>query len=179
MAYGYIVESQLMADDIGTLNKTATSATNVDGGNLVTLAYSNGAYTATLGTAGANLGFYMAYNPTEHLTTVGTGTSQKLFAGLSADPRDYTNIATRPIDVFKPQVGDTIVFTAANITGTAPTAEQYLEPAANGVLTMKASQTASSTSFKVLEVTTIPFPNSTKGVGMEFAAAYKCECVAN
>lgn len=172
--YGFIVEKQLMADDIGTLNKSATCTTNVDGGNLVTLgAYTDGSYAVTLGTAGAALGFWMAYNPTEHLTSV----NGKLFAGLTKDPRDYTNNANRQFDIFKPQVEDIIGFTTSNITGSAPTVGQFLEPAANGTVGAKSSQTADSTSFKVVSIEKLPFPKA--DIGMEMANLYVCKCVAN
>lgn len=174
MAHGYIIEKQIAADDIGTLTKSATCATDVDGGNLVTLGeYKEGTYTATLGTAGAKLGFWMAYNPTEHLTDV----NGKQFAGLSEDPRDYTNLKGREFDIFKPQPEDIIGFTAANISGAMPTAGQFLEPAAAGQVSAKASQTANSTSFQLLEITRSPFPHA--GAGAEDSKLYVCKCVAN
>lgn len=172
--YGFVVEKQIAASVVPTLNKSATCATNVDGGNLVTVStYAGGSYTATLGTAGAATGFWMAYNPTEHLTDV----NGKLFSGLSVDPRDYTNIKDRQFDIFKPQVEDIVGVTTANITGTAPTVGQYLEPAASGKLATKASQTSSSTSFKVVAIENLPFPQA--GIGQENASLYVCVCVAN
>lgn len=172
---GYIIEKRIMAKDVESLNRSAVSATDVDGGNLVALTtLSNGLFTATISTSGT--GLYMAYNPSEHLIKVGT----KLIAGgqISVDPRDYTNLATRAIDVFKPQVGDIVGFTAGNIkTGeTGLTVGKFLEQEAGG-LVVKSSATASTTSFKIIALDTLQFPQA--GIGMENATVYTCEVVAN
>lgn len=170
---GYIVEKTLRADEADSLNRNAIASVNVDGGNLVTFgAYDKGVFTVTPATATAALGVGMAYNPTEHLTVV----NGKMFAGLSKDPRDFTNIANRPFDVFIPCKGDIVGFTADNINGAAPTAGQFLVQAANGQL--KASATAGDgIAFKLLAIESLPFPQAC--VGNEIAPLYVCECVAN
>jgi hypothetical protein len=174
MAYGFIVEKKINASDIDALNNIATCATNVDGGNLVTYgAYAQGVWTVTLAGANAGTGLGMAYNPTEHLTVV----NGKYFSGLSADPRDYTNLANRPFDVFHPVAGDIIGFTTANITGNAPVVNDVLTTAANGVLTVNAAPTAGTTQFKVLAVENLPFPQA--GIGLDYQPLYVCECMAN
>lgn len=177
MAKGYIIEGRIMAKDVESLNRTALCTADVDGGTLVSLdAFADGAFTATVTTSGQ--GLYMAYNPSEHLIDV-NGDGSKLVAGgnISADPRDYTNIADRPIDVFKPQVGDIVKFTDGNLaTGETPVVGNFLEQEAGGYVA-NATATASTTSFKVLEKTVLPFPQA--GIGMELANLYVCECVAN
>lgn len=174
MAYGWIVEKELAADVIDTLNKSATCVDNVDGGNLVTVGvYTDGGYATTLGTAGATLGFWMAYNPTEHLINV----DGSEFSQLTKDPRKYTNLANRTFDIFKPQVEDLIGFSAFCISGSIPVVGQFLEPAANGKLQTKATQTASSTSFKVVATENQPFPQGAPG--QENTVLYVCKCVAN
>ena len=171
---GYIIEKRIMAKDVESLNRSAVASADVDGGSLVALTtLSNGLFTATESTSGT--GLWMAYNPSEHLVKVGT----KLVAGgsISADPRDYTNIATRPMDVFKPQVGDIIGFTAGNLkTGETPTVGSFLEQEAGG-LVVKVSATTATTSFKVIAIETLQFPQA--GIGMENASVYVVECVAN
>lgn len=175
--YGFIVERKLAADELGSLNIDAVCATNVDGGNLVTLGtYDKGVYTVTLGTAGATLGNWMAYNPEEKYTVI-NGTPTKMYAGLSIDPRDFTNLAGRPFSIFKPVVEDLIGFTAPNITGAVPTVGQFLEPDADGKLVVASAQTADSTSFEVIAVEKQPWAQA--GVGMEFVPLYVCRCVAN
>lgn len=171
---GYIIEGRIMAKDVESLNRSAVCSADVDGGKLVSLgALSNGLFTATVTTSGT--GLWMAYNPSEHLVKVGT----KLVAGgeISADPRDYTNIATRPFDVFKPQIGDIVKFTAGNIKPEETvTAGSYLEQGADG-LVVKVSPTTATTSFLVKAIETLQFPQA--GIGMENASVYVCECVAN
>lgn len=174
MAKGYIIEGRISAKDNEALNRSAVCSADLDGGKLVSLgALSNGLFTATSTTSGT--GLWMAYNPSEHLLNVGG----KLVAGevITSDPRDYTNIATRPFGVFKPQIGDIVKFTAGNIkTGETVTVGSYLEQESGG-LVVKVSPTASTTSFKVLAKDVLQFPQA--GIGMENADVYVCECVAN
>ena len=179
MAYGYIVEKKIAASDVDALNANAVTVagTNVDGGMAVTLgAYDKGVYTVALAGATADVGVWMAYNPTEHLTVV----NGKYFAGLSADPRDYTNLATRPFDIFKPRVGDIIGFTTANFaSGAVPTTtNKYITTAANGVLTAGSSPiTAGKVAFTLLSIENLPFPQS--GIGLDYQPLYVCVCSAN
>lgn len=176
MAYGYIVEKTLRADDNDALNRNAIcTAADVEGGNAVIFgAYKEGVYTVTLSTNTASKGVGMAYNPTEHLTKVG----DKFFAGLSADPRDYVNIKGRPFDVFIPQPADIVGFTDADINGTKPdgTTNPYLIQDNSGK--WKAANAAGNgIAWKFLEKTVLPFPQA--GVGNELADLYVCECVQN
>ena len=111
MAYGVLVESSIQAKDIDALNKDAVSAIAVAGGGLVILTPSategEQRWTATAPATGSLGGLYMAYNPSPKYTVVGTNE----YAGLSADPRDYTNIAGKSFTCFKPKVGDEILVT--------------------------------------------------------------------
>ena len=172
MAKGYMIESKIQAKDIEALNGTGTCSTDLDGGTLVSLgAYSKGVVTLTKSTSGKGLA--MVYNPSEHLTKIGS----EVYAGLTVDPREYTNIAGRPVDYFILKVGDKVVLTDGNIADSQTIAVgKFLEQESGG-FTVKASATASTTSFKVLEIQDIPFPQ--KGIGNEYAKGYLVECVAN
>lgn len=174
MAKGYMIEKRISAKDVEALNRSAKSATDIDGGALVSLgAYADGVFTATKATSGQ--GLYMAYNPSEHFTEV----NGKIYAGLSKDPRDYTNLANRTFDVFKPQVGDLVGITDGNIKEADISKVQegkYLEQGADGY-EVKTSATASTTSLKVIAIETLPFPQA--GIGMEFAKLYVCEVAQN
>lgn len=172
MAKGYIIEANIAAKNIEALNRTAVCESDVDGGTLVTLgAFADGAFTATKSSSGE--GLYMAYNPAEHLTEV----DGEVYAGLSKDPRKYTNLKNRPFSVFKPQIGDIIVFTDGNLaSGQTPEKDKFLEQGATG-LEKKETATEATTSFKVLEIGVLQFPQ--KGIGMENAKKYVCECVNN
>lgn len=179
MAYGFIVEKTIAADNLDVLNINAIAAkgTNVDGGTAVVLGtYNKGQYTVTVAGAAAAAGVGIAYNPTEHLTEV----NGKYFAGLSADPRDYTNIGGRPFDVFIPKKGDIIGFTAANFAdGKLPsTTNKNITTAANGVWTAGAEAIAAGkVAFELLEIENLPFPQA--GVGFENAQLYVCVCTNN
>ncbi len=181
MANGVIVESRIQATNIDALNRTAqTESTDVAGGGLVALAPSgtqgNEVWTATT-PSDTLTGLWIAYNPAEHLTKVG----DKLFAGLSEDPRDYVNIGGRPFDVFKPQIGDEIVITEDCVDASVSSA------VAGDILESKASQTtfariaagtgatANHTAFKIEWVGTLPFPQG--GIGMEQVKAFRCVCI--
>ena len=173
--HGFIYETQISAKDVDALNRYAKASVDVDGGTLVALgAIAEGdAFTATKATDGENGGLWIAYNPSEQLTKVG----DNVYAGLSADPRDYTNIANRIFDVFKPVKGDIVGFTAGNIkTGETVEVGKFLEIGASG-LEVKASATADTTSFKVIRIESVPFPQAS--IGNEYADKYVCEVVFN
>ena len=157
MANGVIVESRIQATNIDALNRTAQAQINVAGGGLVALTESgvqgNEVWTAAAPASGSLGGLWIAYNPSEHLTAVGT----KFFAGLSEDPRDYTNLANRPFDCFKPQVGDEIDITIDCVDASG------------------ASATAGSTAFEIEYVGVAPFPQA--GIGMEQVKMFRCVCV--
>ena len=181
MANGVIVESRIQATNIDALNRTAKATVDVAGGGLVALtasgAQGNEVWTAAAPASGSLGGLWIAYNPSEHLTKVGG----KFFAGLSEDPRDYTNIAGRPFDCFKPAVGDEIDITVDCVDSTASSvvAGDILESKANQTtFTRVASSTgatAGSTAFKVEYVGTAPFPSGS--IGMEQVTMFRCVCV--
>ena len=173
--HGYIIEAQIAAKDVDALNKSAVATVDVDGGDVVALGGLNadGLFVATKLTDGTGGNVWMAYNPSEHFTKVG----DNVFAGLTVDPRDYTNLADRPMDVFKPQVGDIVTLLGTNLkAGETPTTGSFLEIGANGY-EAKASATANTFSLEVIEKKTIPFPQA--GIGFEAADAYVTRVVFN
>jgi hypothetical protein len=181
MAYnGVLVESRIQATNIDALNRSAVCSSNdIAGGGLVQLtapsAQGNNVWTAALPTAVT--GLWIAYNPSEKLTLV----NGKYFAGLSADPRDYTNLATRPMDVFKPKVGDEIVVTidAIDSTGSATVNGDFIEAkTGQSTFTRVAAATgaaASTTAFQVEWVGNMDFPQA--GIGMQQYKCVKAVCV--
>ena len=181
MANGVIVESRIQATNIDALNRTAKAAVDVAGGGLVALTASgtqgNEVWTAAAPASGSLGGLWIAYNPSEHLTKVG----DKFFAGLSADPRDYANIAGRPFDCFKPVVGDEIDITidCVDASGSSVVAGDFLESKAGQTTFTRAAAssnaTAGSTAFKVEYVGTAPFPAGS--IGMEQVKMFRCVCV--
>ncbi len=175
--HGYIIETRLASKNVDAYNRTAQCAEDVDGGALLELTEMKGdVFTATKVKEGNKKGLWMAYNPSEHFTDV----NGKMFAGLSADPRDYTNVKNRPMDVFKLQVGDLVGFTEGNVKSAdvaSLTVGKFLEADASGQLAKKDSATANTTSFKVVQAKTIPMPQAK--IGHEAVKVWICECVQN
>lgn len=181
MAYGVLIESMIQAKNIDALNRSVTSAVDVAGGGLIALTaptvQGNDVWTASVPSAGNLGGLWIAYNPEVKYTKVGT----KVYAGLSADLRDYTNLAGQVFDAFKPKIGDEIVITVDAVDATASSA------VAGDILESKADQTtftrvaantgatAGSTAFKIEWVGSIDFPKA--NIGIEKVKAFKAVCV--
>ena len=181
MAYGVLIESMIQAKNIDALNRSVVSTINVDGGNLIALtaptAKGEDRWTASVPATGALGGLWIAYNPSVKYTEV----NGKMYAGLSADPRDYTNIKNHTFDAFKPKVGDEIIVTIDDVdeTGAQAVAGDILE-SKNGQtkftrVAADTGATSGSTAFKVEWVDTVDFPQA--GIGVEKVKAIKAVCV--
>ena len=181
MAYGVMIESRIQATNIDALNRTAQATVDVAGGGLISLAESgtqgNDVWTATAPASETVGDLWMAYNPAEHLTVV----NGKMFAGLSADPRDYTNIANRPFDCFKPQVGDEVDVTIDCVDATSSSAVvgDILESKAGQTTLTRIAKntgaTAGHTAFVIENVGVEPFPQA--GIGMANVTMFRCKCI--
>ena len=181
MANGVIVESRIQATNIDALTRTAQAEVGVAGGGLVALTASgtqgNEVWTAAAPASGTLGGLWIAYNPAEHLTVVG----DKVFAGLSEDPRDYVNVANRPFDCFKPQVGDEIDITidCVDASGSSAVVGDILESKSGQTTFQRIAKatgaTAGSTAFEIEYVGVAPFPKA--GIGMEQVKMFRCVCV--
>ena len=178
--HGIMIESSIQATNIDALNRFVKATVDVDGGNMVQLTapttQGNDVWAAAVPTVAT--GVWIMYNPSEKLTEV----NGKYYAGLSADPRDYTNLANRPATAFKPKVGDEIIVsidcldTASQSTVVAG---DFIEAkAAQSTFTRIAAgtgATASTTSFKVEYVGYMPF--NTGSIGITRYKAVKAVCV--
>lgn len=181
MAYGVMVESQIMATDVGTLNRFAKCTSAVDGGGLVSLAnptvQGDDVWTASVPASGTLGGLYMAYNPSEKYISV----NGKEFANLSVDPRDYTNLANKTFTVFKPKVGDEVIVTidCVDASGSAAVAGDILESKASQTKLQRIAAltgaTAGSTAFKIETVTTLNFPSAS--IGEDRVKAFRVLCI--
>ena len=104
-----------------------------------------------------------------------------MYAGLSADPRDYTNIKNHTFDAFKPKIDDEIIVTIDDVddTGTNVVAGDILESKdGQAKFTRVAGGTGATsghTAFKVEWVDTVDFPQA--GIGVEKVKAIKAVCV--
>lgn len=181
MAYGVLIESMIQAKNIDALNRSVVSAVDVAGAGLISLTapttQGNDVWTAALPASGKLGGLWIAYNPEVKYTVV----NGKKYAGLSADLRDYTNIAGETYDAFKPKVGDEIVITidAVDNTGANAVAGDILESkAGQSTFTRVAASTgatAGSTAFEIEWVGFVEFPQA--GVGIDRVKAFKAVCV--
>ena len=182
MAYGFLIESMIQAKNIDALNRSVTSAVNVAGGGLIALtaptAQGNDVWTASVPASGSLGGLWIAYNPEVKYTKV----NGKVYAGLSADVRDYTNLAGEVFDAFKPKLGDEIVVLASNVDASDVDdvqAGDFLEAANAKAVFVRAAAgtgaTANVTAFEVEWVGSIDFPKA--GVGLDKVKAFKAVCV--
>lgn len=170
---GFMIERRISAKDVEALNLTAIGTVDIDGGALVTIteANDNDTFKVALAEAGVEGTAYMAYNPSEHFTEI----DGEVFAGLSKDPRKYTNLKGRSLDIFKlvPDV-DRVTLTEGNILAgdlASVVKGDELIPTTGGVYT-RTGATAGQVVLKVEKVKTLPFPQAK--IGMEFAKAFDC-----
>ena len=178
--HGVLIESMIQAKNIDALNRSVISTVDVDGGNLIALTAptvkGEDRWTASTPASGTLGGLWIAYNPSVKYTEV----NGKMYAGLSADPRDYTNIKNHTFDAFKPKVGDEIIVTIDDVdeTGAQAVAGDILE-SKNGQTKFArvagGTATSGSTAFKVEWVGTVDFPQA--GIGVEKVKAIKAVCV--
>ena len=181
MAYGVLIESMIQAKNIDALNRSVKAQIDVAGGGLLALTapttQGDDVWTAAAPATG-NLGdLWIAYNPEVKYTKV----NGKVYAGLSADLRDYTNLAGEVYDAFKPKVGDEIVITVNGVDATSSSA------VAGDILESKAGQTTftriaagtgateGSTAFKIEWVGSVDFPKA--GIGIDKVKAFKAVCI--
>ena len=182
MAHGVLIESMIQAKNIDALNRSVKAEVDFDGGNLMVLTapttQGDDVWTASAPATGSLGDLWIAYNPEVKYTYV----NGKVYAGLSADARDYTNVAGEVFDAFKPKKGDEIVILADNVDESDVddvVASDFLE-AVNGQKTFArvaagTGATAGSTAFKVEWVGSIDFPKA--GVGLDKVKAFKAVCV--
>ena len=179
--HGVLIESMIQAKNIDALNRSVISTVDVDGGNLIALTAptvkGEDRWTASVPATGTLGGLWIAYNPSVKYTEV----NGKMYAGLSADPRDYTNIKNHTFDAFKPKVGDEIIVTIDDVdeTGAQAVAGDILE-SKNGQtkftrVAADTGATSGSTAFKVEWIGYVNFPQA--GIGDEKVKVYKAICV--
>ena len=180
MAYGVLIESMIQAKNIDALNRSVKAEVDVAGGGLLALTAptTQGDDVWTAEAPDSELGgLWIAYNPEVKYIEV----NGKKYAGLSADLRDYTNLAGEVFDAFKPKVGDEIVVTidAVDSTGASAVAGDILESKAGQTLFTRVAAstgaTAGSTAFEIEWVGTVDFPKA--NIGIDKVKAFKAVCV--
>lgn len=170
MAYGFIIESAIEAQNIDKLNRSVKCADDVHGGALLDLTASgkqgDEVWTATKPNTVLN-GLWMAYNPEVKYLKINGKKMSGL--GISKDIRDYTNIAGEVFDAFKLRVGDEIEVSADCVdTPDDVVAGDFLESKANQYTLHRVASgtgaTANHTALKVEWVGYETFPQATFGV---------------
>ena len=147
MAYNVVELRAVAAKDVDSYNRVAKFATtDLPNGSIVTLGTKNtdGTWVVTAPAADTTLGVYMVASP----AVVHTSKT----SGGSADPRDFTNKKTEPLDTFKPQIGDIIGMTGEGIAGIATASNTHLNVAA-GSTTLEVG-TSAGTGFSMKKVGT-------------------------
>ena len=181
MAYGVLIESMIQAKNIDALNRSVKAQIDVAGGGLLALTapttQGDDVWTAAAPATGNLGGLWIAYNPEVKYTDV----NGKRYAGLSADIRDYTNIAGEVFDAFKPKVGDELInsIDAVDATGANAVAGDILEAVAGQTkftrVAAATGATEGSTAFEIELVDAIDFPSAS--IGVEKVKAFKAVCI--
>ena len=129
---------------------------------------------------------WMAYSP-EVVMTGGIPSANGTvlgWRGLDSDPRDFTNVAGIPFDIFKPDAGQDIIqvskdFFAANQDPDTIAGATYAEMQADGSMNAVAAATANyaGLQFKVLGKEPIVIGGGVLGSGID--DAWLLECTKN
>lgn len=178
MANSVILNTRCMAENVDALNRSAQATTAIQNGAPLTLAFptatGSAVFTATAaGAAATNV--WLAYSPEVNKLVVG-----QVWGG--ADPRNFTNLANKPFDAFKPMVGDIIQvnkeFFATGEDPATVVGATVVELTATG-WEAKVSATASyaGAGFKIGRQEDMIIANGT--IGGENVTAYYLECTAN
>ena len=179
MAHGILIPSAIAAKNVDSFNRSAVCAADLDQGNAVILATKSTTageaevWTATVPNSGTALtGLWMVYSGDEVVLT------DARYKGIDPDPRNFYNLATKTLSVFKPQLGDIIVATADCFYGTKASVSYTHVNASNSggyELEWGTSQTGSVLSFKYLATTYIPIGSG--AIDNQRVVAFEMECV--
>lgn len=179
MTYSVIVQNKVMAHDVGSLNRSAKPAANIENGWAVTLsskstvAGEEEVWLATIPTSGTLDGLWIVASPEVVLTVSGT----KQYKGINPDPQDFINLSGKVMDAFKPQIGDIITLTGDAITGSKSSNTHIVATDSQYEFAWAGSAAGSTLSLLLLRTTYIPIPDGSIGTGR--VVAYQFEVVHN
>jgi hypothetical protein len=173
--------NKVQATDVGSYNRVARSASDIDNGWVMQLATRSSTtgegevWVGTIAAGGAGLQhLWMAYSP--EVVEVVSGSN--VFKGIDADVQNFYNIAGEMIDVFKPQIGDLITLTGdAFTTGTGAASAYAVATAADFKLNWAAGA-VSGLSLKYLATTYISKGTAGAISETQRVVAYQFEVVA-
>lgn len=181
--YGFIIEKDIAAKNVDAWNRSVINTTeDVPAGAPLVLTAPEKAeepWTAAKPSAGTLGDVWVAYPSSEALA----GWSGNVYAGLSADPRDYTNLKGRPFDAFKVQKHDIVGFTKdcfdSSLTNSTTVGTYFETKADQYEWTCTATATAGSTAFKIISNGTLPFPAAQDTIGLSQYQFVVGECIAD
>lgn len=138
--HGFMIEKKMMATNVDSKVLDCVCSTNdIDGGMFVSVVpKADGTYTATK--VNADYPIAIVTNPAEKYITDGLG---NMYAGLSDDIRNYTNLQGRHFTALELNSGDYFAISYDSLdTTVTPVVGAYIVPTANsfkGVVTASAS----------------------------------------
>lgn len=158
MAHGVLFETDPFITKC--INRGGIATVDLDGGAVVVEGAISSTdkelYEVAVPTATTVKKVAIVYNPSKKYDVVGGN----IYPALSADDRNYYNIAGKVLDYWIPEVGVEFGVTMGNIEGTTePTVGKFLEVTANkATFSIKASQTANVPSFEVVDIIEANYP---------------------
>ena len=181
MSHSVLIQNKAEAIDVGSLNRSAISASNIDNGWVFALASlytddgDNEVWMATQPTApgatGSLLNLWMAYSPEVVLT-------DSRYKGINPDPRSFFNSASQVFDAFRLEKGDIITLSADAITGTQGSNEFAVAATTSYKFAWAPNSSGSLTSLGHLEDTYISIGNGSQ-IGSHRVPAHKFEVLIN
>jgi len=176
MTYSVLRQDKVMAHDVGSFNRSAKPAADIENGWLVilasksTVAGEEEVWLATQPATGTLEGLWIAASPEVVLTA-------SKYKGIDPDPRNFINLSGKVMDAIKLQVGDIITLTADAITGTKSTNTHIIAADSQYEFAWAAAAAADTTSLLLLSTTYLSIPDGTISDGR--VEAYQFEVVHN
>ena len=181
-----LVQTHVMAMDVDALNRVGVyDSANVDNGTALvcgvqsTNAGQKHVFSVTPA-SGVAKGLWMAYSPEVDTTVDGT----LYFKGLDVDPRNFTNLAGKPFDMFKPVAGVDLIqvtkdFFKENYDPGTVTGATYVEIQADGSFKAVVSPTSNfgGLQFKIFAKEPMIIANG--AIAGEAVDAWILECTNN
>ena len=181
-----LVQTHVMAMDVDALNRVGVyDSANVDNGTALvcgvqsTNAGQKHVFSVTPA-SGVAKDLWMAYSPEVNTTVDGT----LYFKGLDVDPRNFTNLAGKPFDMFKPVPGVDLIqvtkdFFAEGYDPDTVSSATYVEIQADGSFKAVASATSNfgGLQFKIFAKEPIIIANG--AIAGEAVDAWILECTNN
>lgn len=185
MANCVLVPTKITAMDVDAYNRVGVATEDIPNGTPLVCgvvsdeANQNNVFEVTTASAVA-AGLWMAYSPEVNVTQDG----EYDFKGLVVDPRNFTNVANVPFDMFKPNPGVDMIqvttdFFQAEGDPKTISGATYVEIQADGTFKAVTSATSSFAGMQFRIVATEPIIIASGAIGGEAVDAWILECTIN